>query len=136
MFLYRYRLYTEAGASAGQLDPLANAEVCTRDAALMRQLGITVIYVDTLNSSLNHDDCFSIFNSVGIYITVTLASSIADFAYTTDAMTKIFQKIDAVKDYENLLAVELGSSQYGLESSDPTYAVLQNRYRVSSCMRT
>ncbi|KAF1850013.1 glycoside hydrolase family 72 protein [Cucurbitaria berberidis CBS 394.84] len=98
------------------MDSLKNGEACTRDAALMAQLGINTIYVMAIDPKENHDDCFSIFNSVGIYVVVALRKDgifqmvYEDFAnsYTTDFLKGLFEIIDAVKDYENLLGFDLG----------------------------
>lgn len=47
-------------------DPLSDPEACLRDAALMQALGINAIRVYNLNPNINHDECASIFNAVGI----------------------------------------------------------------------
>ena len=52
------------GASNSQ-DPLSNATTCLRDAALMQQLGINTIRSYNVDPTLNHDECASIFNSIG-----------------------------------------------------------------------
>ncbi|OCK90144.1 glycoside hydrolase family 72 protein [Cenococcum geophilum 1.58] len=95
-------------------DPLADPEICTRDAALFQRLGINTIYVGAIDPAQNHDDCFSIFNAVGIYIIVPLrfipifSSNSEDpaAAYTMELMQDTFAVVDAVKDYDNLLGVE------------------------------
>lgn len=38
------------------------------DAAVMQKLGINTIRVYTINPAVNHDECVSIFNAVGIYM--------------------------------------------------------------------
>ncbi|KAJ4298947.1 hypothetical protein N0V90_004190 [Kalmusia sp. IMI 367209] len=97
-----------------KMDSLTDAEACTRDAALMSRLGINTVYVDSLDPSANHDDCFSIFNSVGIYIALVLRTNFfrdegsVDDGYTTEGMKETFKWIDAVKDYENLLSIDVG----------------------------
>ncbi|KAH4119606.1 1,3-beta-glucanosyltransferase [Parastagonospora nodorum] len=104
------------------MDPLKDAKACTRDAALMAQAGINTIYVMAIDPKVNHDDCFSIFNSVGIYVVVVLrkdgvfGTSQEDFekSYTTEFLKGMFEAIDAVKGYDNLLGFDLGVH--------PTYA--------------
>ncbi|KAH8730256.1 hypothetical protein GQ44DRAFT_768647 [Phaeosphaeriaceae sp. PMI808] len=66
----------------------------------MAQLGINTIYVMEIGPKANHNDCFSIFN----------ATSYEDFArsYTTDFLKGMFEIIDAVKDYDNLMGFDLG----------------------------
>lgn len=60
------------------MDPLTDPTACTRDAALMKELGMNMIIVDSLDRAANHDDCFSIFNSVGIYVTLILNAHLFD----------------------------------------------------------
>jgi hypothetical protein len=98
------------------MDPLKDAKACTRDAALMAQVGINTIYVMAIDTKANHDDCFSIFNSVGIYVMVVLRrdgvfdTGYDDFvkSYNTDFLKGMFEIVDAVKDYENLLGFDIG----------------------------
>jgi hypothetical protein len=121
------------------MDPLTDAEACTRDAALMSRLGINNIYVDEIDTTANHDDCFSIFNSAGIYVTILLASGRLfideggiDGAYTTERLEDFFRRIDAIKDYENLLALEVGVIPELFTLSDVTrFPDIQNIFRVS-----
>lgn len=59
----------QIGGSAGYdpshgKDPLSNADICKRDAALMQELGANSIRVYNLDPNLNHDECASIFNAV------------------------------------------------------------------------
>lgn len=124
------------------MDSLRDAEACTRDAALMAQLGINTIYVMAIDPKENHDACFSIFNSVGIYVVVALRKdgifymSYEDFtgSYTTDFLKGIFEVIDAVKDYDNLLGFDLGvmpiMGSFVRPGSDLSYADGQKLYRV------
>jgi hypothetical protein len=128
------------------MDPLKDAKACTRDAALMAQAGINTIYVMAIDPKVNHDDCFSIFNSVGIYVVVVLrkdgvfGTSQEDFekSYTTEFLKGMFEAIDAVKDYDNLLGFDLGvhptyaGSMYNM--STISYADTMKMYRV--CLST
>ena len=45
-------------------DPLSNADICLRDAALMQVMGVNTIRVYNLDPNVNHDACASIFNAV------------------------------------------------------------------------
>jgi hypothetical protein len=121
------------------MDSLTDAEACTRDAALMSRLSINNIYIDTFDSTLNHDDCFSIFNSVGIYVTVLLAGmglfmedGGIDGVYTTEGFKELFRRIDAIKDYENLLGIDIGTiPDFGSISDVARFPDVQNIFRVS-----
>jgi hypothetical protein len=124
------------------MDSMKDAKACIRDAALMAQTGINMIYVMAIDTNAHHDECFSIFNSVGIYVMVVLRkdgifeTSYEDFSksYTTEFLTSMFEIIDAVKDYENLLGVDLGVlPTYYAQSSGQTqtsYADTMKLYRV------
>jgi len=121
------------------MDPLTDAGACTRDAALMSRLGINNIYVDEIDATANHDDCFSIFNSAGIYVTILLASTKLftdeggiDGAYTTERFEDLFRRIDAIKDYENLLGIDVGVIPDYFSLSDAArFQDVQNIFRVS-----
>lgn len=126
------------------MDSLKDGNACRRDAALMAQLGINTIYVMAIDPSENHDDCFSIFNSVGIYVMVALRTngifqySYNDFvnSYTADKMKGTFEVIDAVKDYENLLGFDMGLMpnmyEFGIEGNTMSYSDGEKLYRVST----
>jgi hypothetical protein len=130
------------------MDSLKDPKACTRDAALMAQTGINTIYVMAIDTKANHDDCFSIFNAVGIYVMVVLRrdgifdTSYEDFSksYTTDFLKSMFEVIDAVKDYDNLLGFDLGvlPTYYGSSSgqTQTSYADTMKLYRVSRSRRS
>jgi hypothetical protein len=62
----------QPGGSAGYnpkvtgKDPLSDPEVCLRDAALLQVMGVNAIRVYNLSPDVNHDECASIFNAVGL----------------------------------------------------------------------
>lgn len=136
--LSRYSLSNKT-TDINALDPLTDPEACTRDAALMDLLGVNTIYVNTLDPTENHDDCFSIFNSVGIYVVLVLRKDGAfgtdadntDAAYSVDSMRQTFEIITAVMDYENLLGVDIGVFPYYSDFKDYSkFAGAQKLYRV------
>jgi hypothetical protein len=119
------------------MDPLTDPKACTRDAALMERLGVNNIYVKQIDPSANHDDCFSIFNSVGIYVTIVLAGrnffiNGIDRAYTTEHFEDLFRRFDAIKDYENVLGVDVGYlPNFHLLHDSRGLPKAQNIFRVS-----
>ncbi|THY36770.1 hypothetical protein D6D01_00133 [Aureobasidium pullulans] len=93
-------------------DVLSDAEACTRDAALMQSLGVNTIRSYNVDPTLNHDECMSIFNGVGIYVILDVNTPLYGqhidrsnpaSTYTRDYMNHVFTVIEAFKGYPNLL---------------------------------
>jgi len=107
----------QPGGSAGYkpdsgVDPLSNGTTCLRDAALMQSLGINTIRVYNLDPAINHDQCVSIFNAVGIYMILDVNSPLPNesinagdpsSSYSSTYLQRIFAVIEAFKDYPNTL---------------------------------
>ncbi|KAH0019476.1 glycoside hydrolase family 72 protein, partial [Aureobasidium melanogenum] len=93
-------------------DVLSDAEACTRDAALMQSLGVNTIRSYNVDPTLNHDECMSIFNGVGIYVILDVNTPVYGQhidrsnpagTYTRDYMEHVFNVVEAFKGYPNLL---------------------------------
>ncbi|KAI4738696.1 hypothetical protein E4T50_10843 [Aureobasidium sp. EXF-12298] len=93
-------------------DVLSDPEACTRDAALMQSLGVNTIRSYNVDPTLNHDECMSIFNGVGIYVILDVNTPLygqhidrsnPGSTYTRDYMEHVFTVIEAFKGYPNLL---------------------------------
>lgn len=78
----------------------------------MQKLGINTIRVYNLSPSINHDECVSIFNAVGIYMLLDVNSPLPNdsinsgdpgSSYNSVYLERIFQVMEAFKDYPNLL---------------------------------
>ena len=94
------------------VDPLSNATLCLRDAALMQQLGINTIRIYNLDPDINHDMCVSIFNGVGIYMLIDVNSPLPDQSlnpgdltgsYSLTYLNHTFAVVEAFKNYPNVL---------------------------------
>lgn len=104
------------GTDAG--DPLSNATTCLRDAALMQELGVNTIRSYNIDPTLNHDECASIFNSVGIYMVIDVNSPLAGQSidrsnpsgtYTKGYLQHVFTVVEAFKSYPNTLGFFAGN---------------------------
>jgi 1,3-beta-glucanosyltransferase GAS3 len=103
----------QAGYNPGSgVDPLSNGTICLRDAALLQTLGVNTIRVYNVDPDLDHDDCASIFNAVGIYMLVDVNSPLAgesidrsnpSSSYNVGYLTRIFKVVENFKGYKNTL---------------------------------
>ncbi|KAF2229678.1 glycoside hydrolase family 72 protein [Viridothelium virens] len=100
------------------VDPLSNGTVCLRDAALMQDLGLNTIRVYNVDPDLNHDQCASIFNEVGIYMIVDVNSPLGgesidrsnpSGSYTASYLNRTFAVVEAFKGYPNTMAFFAGN---------------------------
>ncbi|TAQ89329.1 hypothetical protein B7494_g2308 [Chlorociboria aeruginascens] len=114
--------YQPAGQSgydpASGIDPLTNGSACLRDAALMQQLGVNAIRVYNVDPYLNHDDCASIFNEVGMYMLIDVNSPLSGESidrddpagsYTASYLNRTFAVVEAFKNYPNTLLFFAGN---------------------------
>jgi len=99
-------------------DPLSNGTACLRDAALMQSLGVNTIRSYNVDPALNHDECASIFNSVGIYLLIDVNSPLAgqsidrsnpSGSYNIGYLQHIFSVVEAFKSYPNTLGFFAGN---------------------------
>ncbi|KAK5118266.1 hypothetical protein LTR85_008246 [Meristemomyces frigidus] len=117
----------------GSGDPLSNATACLRDAALMQELGVNTIRSYNVDPTLNHDECVSIFNSVGIYMVIDVNSPLSgqsidrsdpSGSYTTSYLEHIFSVVEAFKSYPNTLGFFAGNeiiNDVGTGQANPPY---------------
>lgn len=108
----------ESAVGTGNGDPLSDPATCLRDAALMQNLGVNTIRTYNVDPTLNHDECVSIFNSVGIYMIIDVNTPLdgqyinrADPKSTYNAayLKHIFTTVEAFMNYPNLLGFFAGN---------------------------
>ena len=126
----RYQPGGSSGFNGGS-DPLSNGTICLRDAALMQQLGVNTIRVYNLDPTVNHDECASVFNAVGIYMLLDVNSPLggeslvpgAQLAGSYDAgyLQHIFAVVEAFKDYDNTLGFIGGNEDMVSKSPSISY---------------
>lgn len=117
----------------GNGDVLSNTTACLRDAALLSALGVNTIRSYNVDPTLNHDECVSIFDAVGIYMIIDVNSPLPgqsidrsnpSGSYHTDYLTHIFTVVEAFKDYPNLLGFFAGNeiiNDVGTAKDNPPY---------------
>ena len=78
----------------------------------MQSLGINTIRVYNLDPAINHDQCASIFNAVGIYMILDVNSPLPNesinagnpsSSYSSTYLQRVFAVVEAFKDYPNTL---------------------------------
>ncbi|KAH9893823.1 glycoside hydrolase family 72 protein [Xylariomycetidae sp. FL2044] len=113
----------QIGGSAGYdpshgKDPLSNADVCKRDAALMQILGVNTIRVYNLDPNLDHNECASIFNAAGMYMIIDVNSPLAGESLNSEKpwesyyaayVNRTFAIVEAFKSYPNTLGFFSGN---------------------------
>lgn len=84
----------------------------------MQQLGVNTIRSYNVDPTLNHDECASIFNQVGIYMVIDVNSPLAGESldrsnpsgtYTASYLQHIFSVVEAFKSYPNTLGFFAGN---------------------------
>ncbi|KAK5085569.1 Glycolipid anchored surface protein 4 precursor [Lithohypha guttulata] len=118
-----------AGFNPGSgIDPLSDAEVCLRDAILMQRAGINTVRIYNLDPALDHTQCMSIFNAAGIYLVLDVNSPLPNesinraapwTSYNADYMRRVFQIIEAFKNFNNTLGF-FSANEVINEESDPS----------------
>ncbi|KAF2198265.1 hypothetical protein GQ43DRAFT_168937 [Delitschia confertaspora ATCC 74209] len=114
-------------------DALSNGTVCLRDAALLQRLGVNTIRVYNVDPKVNHDECASIFNSVGVYMIIDVNSPLAGesldrsnpaSSYHKGYLERIFGVVENFKNYPNTLAFFAGNevmNDVGTSKANPPY---------------
>lgn len=104
-----------------------------RDAALMQELGVNTIRSYNVDPTLNHDECASIFNSVGIYMVIDVNSPLPgqsidrsdpSGSYNVGYLQHIFSVVEAFKNYPNVLGFFAGNeiiNTVGTGQDNPPY---------------
>ncbi|OTB03417.1 glycoside hydrolase family 72 protein [Hypoxylon sp. CI-4A] len=95
-------------------DPLADTEQCTRDAKLMKELGVNTIRVYHVNPDSDHDGCMSAFEDAGIYTLVDMDTFdtyiLPNDPWWNQTQFDAYSKVmDTFHSYDNLLGLFVGN---------------------------
>ena len=96
------------------------------------QSQINTLRVYNLDGTINHDECASIFNAVGIYMILDVNSPLPGqsldrgdpaSSYDSDYLTRIFSVVEAFKSYPNTLGFFSGNEVINQQSVEavPSY---------------
>ena len=95
----------------------------------MQSLGVNTIRIYNLDPSINHDDCASIFNAVGIYMLIDVNSPLPNesvdpgnlaSSYSSTYLNHIFSVIEAFDNYPNTLGFFGGNEVMNTPSTGGT----------------
>ncbi|EJD55302.1 hypothetical protein AURDEDRAFT_109680 [Auricularia subglabra TFB-10046 SS5] len=97
------------------IDPLADGNACQRDLPFLTQLGVNAIRVYSVDPSLNHDTCMSLFEQSGIYTIIDLSQPLngsidrSQPKWSSNLLNLYLQTIDTFSKYDNVLAYTVGN---------------------------
>lgn len=97
-------------------DPIADVNVCKRDIAKFKKLGINTIRIYSVDNTLDHDTCMSELADAGIYLVLdvntpkySLNRADPTPSYNDVYLQNIFATVDAFAKYDNVLAFFSGN---------------------------
>lgn len=97
-------------------DPLADTEICLRDIAQFKKLGVNTIRVYTTDNSANHDECMKALADAGIYVIIDANNPLYSInrldpapSYNTKYLQSVFASVDEFIKYDNTLAFFSGN---------------------------
>ncbi|KAI0440216.1 Glucanosyltransferase-domain-containing protein [Xylaria telfairii] len=107
--------YQPGGSSANE-DPLANTDICTRDIANFKDLGVNAIRVYSVDNSKDHTACMQKLNDAGIYLVLdvnnpkySINRDNPEPSYNGVYLQSVFATIDEFAKYPNTLAFFSGN---------------------------
>lgn len=98
------------------IDPLADTDMCKRDVAEFKKLGVNTIRVYMVDNSKKHDECMKLLADAGIYVVIDANSPLYSLnrfdphqSYNDKYLQSVFATIDAFAEYDNTLAFFSGN---------------------------
>ncbi|QUC23230.1 uncharacterized protein UV8b_07471 [Ustilaginoidea virens] len=107
--------YQPGGSSANE-DPLGDTDVCLRDIAKFKDLGVNTIRVYAVDNSLNHDKCMQALQDAGIYLVLDVNNPKYSInraepgpSYNAKYLQSVFATVEQFAAYPNTLAFFSGN---------------------------
>ncbi|KAL2360189.1 beta-glucanosyltransferase [Blastomyces dermatitidis] len=108
-------IISQGGASKVK-DPIADPEVCKRDIAKFKELGLNTIRIYTVDNSKDHDECMQALADAGIYLVLDVNTpkySInrmePEISYNDVYLQNVFATVAMFAKYDNTLAFFSGN---------------------------
>lgn len=100
----------QPGGSSNLTDPLADADICSRDIPYFKELGLNTVRVYSVDNTADHSDCMKLLEDAGIYVLLdvnipktSLSRGDTACSYNIDYMTEIFATVAEFATYNNTL---------------------------------
>ncbi|KLJ06000.1 1,3-beta-glucanosyltransferase gel1 [Blastomyces silverae] len=107
--------YQPGGASKVE-DPIADPEVCKRDIAKFKELGLNTIRIYTVDNSKDHDECMKALADAGIYLVLdvntpkySINRNEPEVSYNDVYLQNVFATVSMFAKYDNTLAFFSGN---------------------------
>jgi len=106
----------QPGGSSKMEDPIAEPDVCKRDIAKFKDLGLNAIRVYTVDNSKNHDECMTALANAGIYLILDVNTPQYSInrkdpapSYNDVYLQSVFATVEMFAKYDNTLAFFSGN---------------------------
>ncbi|KAI1091303.1 glycoside hydrolase family 72 protein [Rostrohypoxylon terebratum] len=106
----------QPGGSSANTDPLADTNICKRDIAKFKELGVNTVRVYSVDNSADHKDCMQALNDAGIYLVLDVNNPKYSInrdkpgpSYNDVYLQSVFATIDEFAKYDNTLAFFSGN---------------------------
>ncbi|OAA42230.1 glycolipid-anchored surface protein 5 [Metarhizium rileyi] len=107
--------YQPGGSSANE-DPLGDTDVCLRDIANFKDLGVNTIRVYAVDNTANHDKCMKALQDAGIYLVLDVNNPKYSInrgdpgpSYNAKYLQSVFATVEMFAAYPNTLAFFSGN---------------------------
>ncbi|KAK6951283.1 hypothetical protein Daesc_007814 [Daldinia eschscholtzii] len=106
----------QPGGSSANIDPLADADLCKRDIAKFKELGVNTVRVYSVDNSADHAECMKALSDAKIYLVLDVNNPQYSInrdkpgqSYNDVYLQSVFATIDEFAKYDNTLAFFSGN---------------------------